>query len=199
MSPGGRVAEDIAFLWWAMLAASGLAFAIVMGFFLTAVLRPGRLAQVPVGRWLVWGGFALPLTVLTLLVCIGFVVGERAIMRGAEPLVIEAEARQWSWTFRYADRPDLPPEENGIAIPVGQPVEFRLTSADVIHAFWVPRLAGKLDAIPGHVNRLRLVADDAGEFGGVCAEYCGSGHAMMPFLIRAVPVAEFERLTGGSE
>lgn len=182
-----------------MLGASGLAFIIVMGFFLMALLRPGRLAGVPIRRWLLWGGFALPLTVLTLLVAIGFWVGERAIMRGAEPLVIEAEARQWSWTFRYADRPDLPPEENGIAIPVGQPVEFRLTSADVIHAFWVPRLAGKLDAIPGHVNVLRLIADSEGEFGGVCAEYCGPGHAMMTFLIRAVPTDEFERLTGGSE
>ena len=97
--------------------------------------------------------------------------------------MIEAEARQWSWTFRYADHPDLPPEENGIAIPVGQPVEFRLTSADVIHSFWVPQLGGKMDAIPGHRNVHRLMADVPGTHEGLCAEFCGIGHAAMRFEV----------------
>ena len=70
---------------------------------------------------------------------------------------------------------------NEIRIPAGRPVELSLRSADVIHSFWVPNLAAKLDMIPGRVNRLRLAADRPGEFRGQCAEYCGGPHARMAF------------------
>ena len=76
-------------------------------------------------------------------------------------------------------------------IPVGEHVELRLTSADVIHSFWVPELSGKLDALPDGTNTLVLEADEPGTYRGVCAEFCGLHHADMGFVVVAVPAAEF--------
>jgi len=74
---------------------------------------------------------------------------------------------------------------NVLHVPAGVPIHLRITASDVIHGFWVPRIAGKLDAVPGRVNRLRLMVDEPGEYAGVCAEYCGEGHAHMPFTLVA--------------
>jgi cytochrome c oxidase subunit 2 len=72
-------------------------------------------------------------------------------------------------------------------------VELRLESADVLHSFWVPALAGKLDMIPGRTNRLRVRADAPGEFRGQCAEYCGGPHALMAFHVLASDADAYER------
>jgi cytochrome c oxidase subunit 2 len=66
-------------------------------------------------------------------------------------------------------------------MPAGTPVDILVTSQDVIHAFWIPRFAGKIDALPGHVNRLRIQADQPGRYAGQCNEFCGLGHAGMRF------------------
>ncbi len=77
-------------------------------------------------------------------------------------------------------------------MPVGRPVEIELTTADVIHSFWVPELAGKVDMVPGQRNVLRVTANEAGEYRGQCAEYCGLQHARMAFLIIADPPQVFD-------
>jgi cytochrome c oxidase subunit 2 len=82
---------------------------------------------------------------------------------------------------------------NEIHVPVGRTIEMRVTSADVIHSFWVPNLAGKIDMMPGRTNVLWLRADHPGVFRGQCAEYCGAQHARMALLVIAEPEAEFER------
>jgi cytochrome c oxidase subunit 2 len=81
---------------------------------------------------------------------------------------------------------------NEIRIPVGRPVALTLTSPDVIHSFWVPALAGKMDLIPGRSNTLVLQADRAGVFRGACAEFCGASHAQMRLLVVAQPPADFD-------
>ncbi len=92
---------------------------------------------------------------------------------------------QWWWEFQY---PDLGiTTANELHIPVGQPVDLRVSSVDVIHSFWVPRLAGKVDAIPGRSNKLWLQADQAEIFWGQCAELCGTAHAHMAFRVVAQP------------
>jgi cytochrome c oxidase subunit 2 len=78
---------------------------------------------------------------------------------------------------------------NEIRIPVGRVVALELKTADVIHSFWAPALAGKLDMVPGRTNRLRIMADRPGTFRGQCAEYCGGPHAWMAFHV----VAEDEK------
>ena len=75
---------------------------------------------------------------------------------------------------------------------MGKPVALTLTSPDVIHAFWVPALAGKMDMIPGRSNTLVLQADEAGTYRGACAEYCGASHAQMRLLVVAMPPRKFE-------
>jgi cytochrome c oxidase subunit 2 len=86
-----------------------------------------------------------------------------------------------------------------LAIPVGRPVDVRVTSTDVIHSFWVPRLAGKIDAIPGHVNVIRISADRPGVYRGQCSEFCGTGHATMDFRVEALTEEEFSRFLAASE
>jgi cytochrome c oxidase subunit II len=81
---------------------------------------------------------------------------------------------------------------NEIHIPVGEPVRFKLASADVIHSFWVPALSGKADLIPGQTNVTWLQADEPGVYWVQCAEYCGRQHAHMALRLFADPAEEFE-------
>jgi cytochrome c oxidase subunit 2 len=108
-------------------------------------------------------------------------------------VTIEVVAEQWWWRVRYLDARGRRTFEtaNEIRIPVGRPVELRLATADVIHSFWVPSLAGKLDMIPGRVNTMWVEAEQAGTFRGQCAEYCGGAHALMAFHVVAEPEAVF--------
>ena len=70
-------------------------------------------------------------------------------------------------------------------------IDVVVTSRDVIHAFWIPRLAGKIDAVPGHANVLRIQADVPGRYQGLCNEFCGNGHSGMRFDVIVHPAAEF--------
>jgi cytochrome c oxidase subunit 2 len=103
---------------------------------------------------------------------------------------IQVTGFQFGWEFTYPD--DNVKATNELRVPVGQPVVLEITSRDVIHSFWVPDLAGKIDANPGLLNRLSLTAERAGLYRGVCAELCGVGHANMLFDVRAMEAGEFE-------
>jgi cytochrome c oxidase subunit 2 len=81
---------------------------------------------------------------------------------------------------------------NEIHIPVGEPVRLKLTSADVIHTFWVPAISGKTDLIPGQTNVTWLQADEPGVYWGQCNEYCGRQHAHMALRLFADPPEEFQ-------
>jgi cytochrome c oxidase subunit II len=111
-----------------------------------------------------------------------------------KPLKIEVVGEQWWWRVRYLDdagKADFV-TANELRIPVGRTVELSLASADVIHSFWVPSLAGKVDMLPGRTNRLRLAAERAGVFRGQCAEYCGGPHALMALHVVAETAEGFE-------
>ena len=100
----------------------------------------------------------------------------------ADPLIIRVVAHQFWWEFDYPNADIV--TANELHVPVGQQVVIHLESADVIHSFWVPQLAGKSDANPGHVNDVTFTAVAPGVYGGQCSEYCGVEHAWM--LIRVV-------------
>src|SRR5690606_33742947 len=114
--------------------------------------------------------------------------------KSAEPgLRVHVEGRQWWWRISYETPGGGKVESaNEIRIPLDREVEFVLTSPDVIHSFWVPSLGGKLDMIPGRVNRLRLTAERPGVYRGQCAEYCGGPHALMGLDIIAMPPNDFD-------
>lgn len=107
-----------------------------------------------------------------------------------ESLVVEAVGHQWWWEFRYPDLGIV--TANELHIPVGQQIDVRLTSADVIHSFWFPRLGGKRDVIPGHETQIWFTADSAGLYLGQCAEFCGLSHALMKMQLVAESPADFE-------
>ena len=117
------------------------------------------------------------------LVAYALIAGERLLpLPGKAPPRIEADGHQWAWTFRYPDNGGVT-TKSVLHLPAGTPVDIVVTSQDVIHAFWVPRLAGKIDAIPGRTNRLRIQADQPGRYEGVCNEFCGIDHANMRFSV----------------
>lgn len=183
LDPSGPSAASIASLWWAMLIGAAVLFTMVLVLFLLTVLRPGWGSRLSPTRWIVLGGLVLPAVVLLPLLGYGLLTGERLLpLPGHSPPQIEAIARQFVWTFRYPDQGGVQ-TQNVLHIPAGTPVDILVSSEDVIHAFWVPRLAGKIDALPGQVNRLRIQADQPGRYEGQCNEFCGVGHAAMHFTV----------------
>jgi cytochrome c oxidase subunit 2/cytochrome aa3-600 menaquinol oxidase subunit 2 len=127
------------------------------------------------------------------------VIGERLLPRPSPEVVeVSAEARQWEWSFGYADAPGRR-TDTVLHIPAGRPVDVAITSADVLHSFWVPRLAGKLDAVPGHVNVLRIEAGAPGDYAGVSAEYSGPGYREHGFTVRAHDPAAWAAFLAGAE
>ena len=111
---------------------------------------------------------------------------------------IEAEARRWSWSFSYENDPRRSTEDV-LHIPAGRPVDIAITTADVIHSFWVPRLAGKLDAIPGHVNVLRIEADVPGTYTGLSAEFSGHGYDNHSFAVIAHGPEDWQKFLEGEQ
>lgn len=111
------------------------------------------------------------------------------------PLEVQVTGHQWWWNFEYPVQPGFEKPlviSNELAIPTGRPVKLHLETKDVIHSFWVPRLAGKLDLIPNQKNWMWLEADQTGRYFGQCAEFCGESHAFMKFRVFALEPKEFE-------
>ncbi|HCG91000.1 MAG TPA: cytochrome c oxidase subunit II [Dehalococcoidia bacterium] len=113
--------------------------------------------------------------------------------KGSEPLEIVATGHQWWFEFNYPDAANgkAITTANELKIPVGRPVSLILRSDDVIHSFWVPKLAGKQDMVPTRSNPLWFMADEEGYYYGQCAEYCGTQHALMKMAIKAVSEEEY--------
>ncbi|MGF7163442.1 cytochrome c oxidase subunit 2 [Rhodoligotrophos appendicifer] len=200
LDPAGPSAKAIADLWWVMLAGAGVIFASVMALFLLTLWRPHRARILSSRGWIVAGGLVMPLPILAVLLAVALVQGETMLQRtgdDGEVLRIEARSRMWEWEFFYPETAGassaMPRSTLGILhIPAGRVIEIVATSEDVIHSFWVPRLGGKIDAIPGHAATLRILADRPGRYGGICAEYCGTGHASMSFVVEAHDPSAFE-------
>ena len=188
--PAGPAADLIATLWWVMLAGATAIFLLVTVLLVLAFRHGGEAVDgaSEARRETVWIkglGLGFTMTVLVALTAWGLWIGERLLPRPAPDVVtVDAEGRQWVWLFSY---PDIAGRvsEGELHIPAGRPVDIRITSADVIHSFWVPRLAGKLDAIPGHVNVLRIQAWQPGEYAGLSAEFSGVGYRRHTFTVVA--------------
>lgn len=153
-------------------------------------------------------GYALVLTaVASFLLYVTFTAEHRIDVASAAErpaLTVDVTGSRWEWTYRYPKYGIT--RESGLVghqplvVPINEAIRFRLTSADVIHSFWIPQLAFKRDAIPGTIETVTLDFDKAGTFGGACAEYCGLYHSEMVFTVDAVTPASFRRWarTGGS-
>jgi cytochrome c oxidase subunit 2 len=146
-------------------------------------------------RW-IWIGVAISsvFLVVTLLWTVA-VLAKVAPLPANAPLTIDVKASQWWWDARYqgATSSDIFHTANEIHVPVGRKVLLNLTSGDVIHSFWVPKIAGKMDVIPGQTNKVWIEADRPGRYRGTCGEFCGFDHAKMQLVLVADQPADFER------
>lgn len=200
--PAGVEAERVLTLFWVMLAGAATIWVVVIG--LSYYAAKGKAAPYPERygvRLIVWGGCFFPVVVLAGLLWWGLTIMPE-MRRAVDGPTIAVSAERFWWRIAYAVKGEpgvvrkLPrggvPSANEIWIPLGKRTEILLSSPDVIHSFWVPSLAGKMDAVPGRVNRLVLEPTKPGVFNGVCAEYCGTGHASMGFRVIVVPEEEFK-------
>ena len=110
-------------------------------------------------------------------------------------LEVEAIGHRWWFEFRYPNQEVV--TANEMHIPVGRPVNVQLASQDVIHSFWVPKLAGKIDMVPLNDNLLWFIAEEPGIYDGQCAEFCGIAHAHMRFRVIAHPEEDFQNWVAG--
>jgi cytochrome c oxidase subunit 2 len=108
---------------------------------------------------------------------------------------VDVTGVQWAWQFAYPDPAGgavIQAPIGEMHIPVGKTIALKLKAGDVIHSFWVPRLAGKTDAIPGRANHMWLKATETGTFEGQCAEFCGLGHGVMRFKVVVEEQADYD-------
>lgn len=201
LDPAGFEATALAHLFWVMLIGSAVIWVVVLGLARYAARRDrASWSHRSAGRLILWGGAVVPTTVLAALLVYGLMLMPDLRAPGG-PLHVHVEGEQFWWRVRYA-APDgtMVETANEIRLPVGQRVELRITARDVIHSFWVPSLAGKMDAIPGRTNRLVLEPTETGRFRGACAEFCGASHALMAFTVEVMePEAFTEWLTAQAQ
>lgn len=196
--PAGPYSEPVTTLAWALLVGGTIVFLIVLAALWIALFGSAKLKARLGGEKAIWAlGFAFPAVVLTGLLIWGLALTSSlsATRVTGNEMRVKIIGEMWWWRVHYQDaggRETLR-DANELHIPVGKPVLLELEAADVIHSFWVPRLGGKMDMIPGRTNRLLIQADKPGIYKGQCAEYCGGPHALMGFIVVAHAPADFAR------
>jgi cytochrome c oxidase subunit 2 len=212
LRPGGVQAEHILHLWHGTLALCTLVFVLVAGAVLIALWRAPRssshsapdvtsLDQPEAGprRAVTWAAVLSFIGLVGLLWADVRTSSALAQLPVDGALRIELTGRQWWWHAVYFD-PQTGQRfvtANELHLPVGRAAVITLRSDDVIHTLWLPNLHGKKDMIPGQVTEIRLRADQAGEYRGQCAEFCGQQHTLMALLVVAEPAQQYQAWAAG--
>lgn len=196
MEGAGPAADGLAVLggWilWTFVAVTLIVWALIAW---VALRRRGSFdehAPVTAGGgkgWILIGGFAIPAAILSIV----FISAMASIRQfplsdgGDSAPELQVVGRQWWFEALYprSDGLGTIPSATEIHIPTGTAVDVELTTRDVIHSFWVPKVHGKVDLIPGRTNHIRLQVDQPGVYSGQCAEFCGRQHAHMRILVVA--------------
>jgi cytochrome c oxidase subunit 2 len=206
VDPQGPLARSIADLYWLMFGAAIVVLAIVVGALVVAGIRfrerPGHQARQYHGNnllELIW-------TVVPTLMVISFSVLSfqrltlvNDVDSGAA-MTIQAVGQQWVWNFQYpseskyalTDGKTYLSQQAELHIPAGQKIKIELSSKDVIHSFYVPKLGGQKDAVPGRATEMWIQADRPGTYAGQCIEFCGTGHADMLITVVAQNPADYD-------
>ena len=190
----GVEAQTVERIWWIMLAGGVLVMLLVTAIlFYTLFRRHERRATIQPGTFILAGGVVLPTVTLTALLI--YTLQASSELRGGEnePVDIEIVGHRWWWEVRYvgSDPQQHFKTANELHLPVGVPTRIRLWTQDVIHSFWVPNLAGKIDLLPGTYNELVLQPTEPGISRGQCAEFCGAQHTRMALYVIAQPARDF--------
>ncbi len=201
MNPAAREIEG---LWWIAFTSTGVLSVLVFGGLFWGVrrsLRAGRThpaddpdpaTRAREDRWILILGAGLPGVFLTGFLIVAVGTGFSVAEPPSEPtLTVEVIGHKFWWEVIYPEHGIV--TANELHIPVGEPIEVRVTSADVIHSFWVPKISpGKIDMVPGRTNVIWMSADEPGAYRGQCTEFCGVQHALMSMLVVAEEPDDFE-------
>ena len=203
-SPSGEVAQKQLDLFLIVLVPAVIILIGVFGAMLYIFIRfrrregDGIPKQIEGNNRLEIGWTILP-TILLLGLAVPTIMS--VIELGGSPdddaLGVRVIAQRWDWAFDYTDPEYLdadgrPLSTKELYIPIDRDIDFDLEALDVIHSFWVPKLAGKQDVMPGRTNKIWFNATETGVFQGQCAEFCGIGHAGMRFTTTALEPAQFD-------
>ncbi|MCD6078132.1 MAG: cytochrome c oxidase, subunit [Ramlibacter sp.] len=192
LQAAGEAARAIETVSWVLFVGGFAIFVFVMTLLAWSLRR--RAGPLRARLWVVGGGLVFPGVVLAALFAWQLpMTPSWKPMPPADALVVGVTGHMWWWDVRYRDASGATVRTaNEIRIPAGRPVYLALDSADVIHSFWVPALAGKIDMLPGRLQHLLLKADLPGTWRGQCAEFCGEQHARMALHVVAMEPAAFE-------
>lgn len=198
LDPAGPYAQPVTTLAWALILGGAAVLFIVLAALCVALFGSAALKQRLGGERAIWiGGFAFPVIVLSGLLIwgLGLATSLSATRMTGEEMRVRITGEMWWWRVHYVDEDgrEWLRDANELHIPTGRPILLELAAADVIHSFWVPRLSGKMDMIPGRTNHLLIQADQPGVYKGQCAEYCGGPHALMGFVVVAHAPEDFAR------
>ena len=194
LDPAGQDAQTLLILFAVMLAGLIVLWVAVNGMMLFFHRISTRHYDESAARKLIiGGGIVFPTIVIAALLAWGLSImpDQRAPGDG---LRIKVIGEQWWWRVEYwpegAETPIV--AANEIRLPVGARTEFNLTSAYVIHSFWIPALGGKMDMFPGRETMISLEPTETGVYRGQCAEFCGASHAQMAFEVVTLDTADFD-------
>jgi cytochrome c oxidase subunit 2 len=199
LDPAGPGAARIERLWWVLFWIASVVFAVVVFLILYSLRRARRDITPDIdldgARWgdrfIAIAGVGIP--VLILLGSFVYSLGEMNALATDDDdrstLDIEVVSHNWWWEVRYANGAVT---ANELHIPTDERIRLTLTTADILHSFWVPRLQAKMDHVPGTENEIWLEADEPGIYRGQCAEFCGLQHAHMAFFVEAQAPDDFE-------
>jgi cytochrome c oxidase subunit 2 len=187
----GRDAEHIDGLFRVMTVGALLIWLAVVAIAVYTIRVGVSHSQRAANLLILGGGVALPTVVLGALIAYGIPLVPTILALPEGGPSIRVMAKQWWWRFEYLTPAGPVETANELRLPRGERVVLELGSPDVIHSFWVPSLAGKMDMIPGRTTRLALEPLRTGTFRGTCAEYCGASHALMAFAVVVMEPEEF--------
>lgn len=196
LDPGSIQAAEISQLFWFVFWMAAVVFVLVEGLLVFTICRYrnrplSEAIQIHGNTKLEIMWTAIP--ALILVVLLGFtlrtMVSVRAPVTG-EPLNVTVIGHQWWWEFQYPELGIV--TANQMLAPVDRPVNVEIRSVDVQHGFWAPQLFGKMDAVPGHTNRMNFTVTAEGSYGAQCTQMCGEQHAQMRFEIIGVSAAAFQ-------
>lgn len=185
--------HKISDLWYISFILTAIVLAIIFGVLIYAMIKfhGSHQPSTRVGNTrleIIWT--VIPAALVTFL----FIMSVRTMLAVDEThpdaIVIDVTGNQWWWDYTYPSLGVTTAYE--LHVPVGKPVQLKVTGGDVIHSYWVPKLGWKMDTIPNKVNTMNLTATRAGSFDGACAEFCGTQHAGMRMRVVAQPPDEFD-------
>jgi cytochrome c oxidase subunit 2 len=195
LDAGSRGAAEISQLFWLVTGIATVVFVLVEGLLLYSILRfrnrPASEAVQTHGNTKLELAWTI-MPAIILVVLLGFTLRSMANVRTPQPgtpLEVKVIGHQWWWEFQYPEYNIK--TANQLWVPIDRPINIELQSVDVQHGFWAPQLFGKMDAVPGHLNKMSFFVTEPGEYGAQCTQMCGEQHAQMRFSVIAVSASEF--------